>query len=241
MTAKRSEDEGSKHGDAATDLCEVIVDDRSVAAPGAGGGAASPSDLPTPAEPQAPAAAPKEKDKEKELADLQDRYLRVAADFDNFKKRAAKERQELLKYANENLAKQLLEVLDNLERARSHAETADKESLLHGVQLVETIALQTLEKFGIRRYSALNKPFDPAHHEAVQEVSAEAPAGSVLYELQKGYTYHDRLLRPSRVVLSKGPAPAPSSEPKNGAESGQGGESLAGEVLPVSREGDAQS
>jgi molecular chaperone GrpE len=143
------------------------------------------------------------------LADLQDRYLRVAADFDNFKKRAQRERTDLLKFANEHLAKQLLEGIDNLERARAHAETADKESLLQGVGLVESIFLQTLERFGIRRFSAMGQGFDPAFHEAVQEVtSPDAAPGAVLFELQKGYTYHDRLLRPARVVLSKGPSTA---------------------------------
>ena len=144
--------------------------------------------------------------REKELEDFQERFLRLAADFDNFKKRAFKERAEAAKYAHENLAKQLLDGIDNLERARAHGETADKDALLAGVGLVESIFLQSLERFGIKRFSALGQPFDPAFHEAVQEVvAADVPAGSVMFELQKGYTYHDRLLRPSRVVLSKAP------------------------------------
>lgn len=178
------------------------------------------------------------KDKEKELSDLHDRYLRLAADFDNFKKRALKERSELLKYANENLAKQLLDVVDNLERARVHAETADKESLLQGVGLVENIFLQTLEKFGVRRFSALGRPFDPAFHEAVQEVAAaDAAVGAVLFELQKGYTYHERLLRPSRVVLCKGPpvpVPEPVLEAVTAPESSVGGEVAGGDGPPQS-------
>jgi molecular chaperone GrpE len=152
--------------------------------------------------------------KERELTDLHDRFLRVAADFDNFRKRAAKERSELLRYANEPLARHLIEGIDNLERAIAHADTADKDALLQGITLVESMLLQAFEKFGIKRFSAMGAPFDPGFHEAIQEVpSAEHPAGTVAFEVQKGYTYHDRLLRPARVVLSRGPA---SSEGEGG-------------------------
>lgn len=152
---------------------------------------------------------------EKALEEGKERFLRLAADFDNFKKRTFKDRAEAAKYAYENLAKQLLDGIDNLERARIHAETADKDALLAGVGIVESIFLQSLERFGIKRFSALGHPFDPAFHEAVQEVvTPDAPPGSVMFELQKGYTYHDRLLRPSRVVLSKAPEkPADKAAP----------------------------
>jgi molecular chaperone GrpE len=168
--------------------------------------------------------------KERELADLRDRYLRLAADFDNFRKRSAKERAEQQKFALEHLSRQLLEGIDNLERARSHADASDKDTLLEGVHLVENMILQTLEKFGIRRFSALGQPFDPAYHEAIQEVSTtDAPAGAIVFEIQKGYTYHDRLLRPARVVLSKGPPPGEdgagdAASEASGGDSERGGE-----------------
>jgi molecular chaperone GrpE len=149
--------------------------------------------------------------KSAKLAELNDRHLRLAADFDNFRKRVSKERAEDRKFASEHLVRQLLDAFDNLERALAHAGKADKEALVQGVSLVESIILQTLEKFGIKRFSAVGQAFDPAFHEAVQEVPSELPAGAVLFEVHKGYTYHDRLLRPARVVLSHGPEKAEAS------------------------------
>jgi molecular chaperone GrpE len=167
--------------------------------------------------------------KDSALAEMQDKYLRLAADFDNFKKRIQKEKAEFLKYANEHLGRQLLDAIDNLERAVAHSESSDKQALIDGIQLVDNIFLQTLERFGIKRFSALGQPFDPAFHEAVQEVhSADVVAGAVAFEVHKGYTYHDRLLRPARVVLSKGPPPkleepaeaGPSGGPSDSEEGG---------------------
>jgi molecular chaperone GrpE len=169
--------------------------------------------------------------KSAELAELQERHLRLAADFDNYRKRIAKERAEERKYAGEHLVRQLLDAFDNLERALAHAENAEKDVLLQGVSLVEESILQTLAKFGIKRFSAMGQPFDPAFHEAVQEVPSELPAGAVLFEVHKGYLYHDRLLRPARVVLSRGPekanassAAAPAENAVNVADDETGGD-----------------
>jgi molecular chaperone GrpE len=171
-------------------------------------------------------------ERDRELAELRDKYLRLAADFDNFRKRTAKERADLLKFASENLARQLLEVVDDLERALAHADAADRDVLVQGVRLVENKFLQCLERFGIKRFSALGESFDPSIHEAVQEVTSDSvPAGGVVFEVHKGYMYHDRLLRPARVVISRGPAEAgggaeapPEAAGGDGSRPGNGGE-----------------
>src|SRR5437762_8670849 len=142
-----------------------------------------------------------------QLDELCDRCLRLAAELDNQRRRAAKERSALAETANDDLARQVIEGLDNLERALAHAEESDKATLMKGVALAEQSLLQALEKFGIRRFSAVGAPFDPSRLEAVQVVpSDEVPPGTVLSEVAKGYIRNDRVLRPARVVLSKGPA-----------------------------------
>ncbi len=144
-------------------------------------------------------------EKEKEAKDLYDRLLRTAADLENFKKRAAKEKEDWLKYANEDVIKSILPFVDNLERAVNHAEkTKDTGALIEGVRLTIQQLLQGLSKFGVTPIEALGKPFDPAVHEAmlVVETDQHAP-DQVVEEFQKGYLLNDRLLRPSTVSVSK--------------------------------------
>jgi molecular chaperone GrpE len=135
-----------------------------------------------------------------------DRLLRVSAEFDNYKKRSAREMQDFRKYANESLLKELLPVLDNLELAIKAAreESNGQASLVDGVDLTLKEILRVLDKHGVQPVEALNQPFDPVFHQAVVgEESETHPANTVIQELQKGYTLHDRLLRPSMVVVSK--------------------------------------
>jgi molecular chaperone GrpE len=137
-----------------------------------------------------------------------DRMLRVLAEFENYKKRMNRQMEDYRKYANEALLKELLSVVDNLERAIVSSEGAmgnPKEScVVEGVEMTLNEILKVLEKFHVTSFEALGKPFDPAFHEAVmQQESKEHPENTILNVLQKGYMIHDRLLRPAMVVVSK--------------------------------------
>lgn len=155
---------------------------------------------------------------QQEAKESYDRLLRVSAEFDNYKKRSAREMQEFRKYANESLLKDLLPVLDNLELAIKAArdETNEQASLVDGVDLTLKEILRVLDKHGVQPVEALHKPFDPVFHQAVVgEESDTHPENTIIQELQKGYTLHDRLLRPSMVVVAK---------PKSGGDAGQASE-----------------
>jgi molecular chaperone GrpE len=147
----------------------------------------------------------KVEEKEKELREHHDHLLRVAADFDNYKKRAAREKEEWVKFANEDLIKSILPFVDNLERAVNHSEkTEDIQSLVDGIKLTLQQLLQTLNKFGVSPIESLGKPFDPAMHEAMLVVETDQhEANQVVEEFQKGYLLNDRLLRPATVSVSK--------------------------------------
>jgi molecular chaperone GrpE len=136
-----------------------------------------------------------------------DQYLRSQAEMENIIKRNKKEKEDWIKYANETLIKDLLPVMDNLEKAISF--TDDKNSLdalKEGVELTLKNLKDTLTKSGLKEVEAQGKPFDPTYHHAVSEQDAEdVAAGIILQELQKGYMLHQRLIRPAMVVLSKGP------------------------------------
>jgi molecular chaperone GrpE len=144
-------------------------------------------------------------EKEKETKDHYDRLLRVAADFDNYKKRAAKEREEWGKFANEDLIKALLPFIDNLERAVDHAgNVEDSGVLIEGVRLTLQQLLQALGKFGLSSFESRGKPFDPAVHEAILVVPTDQhEPNQVVEQFQKGYFLNDRLIRPSTVSVSK--------------------------------------
>ena len=151
--------------------------------------------------------------KEKEAQDNYDRFLRLSAEFENFKKRMEKEKTDAYKFGTENLIKELLPVLDNLERAIDHGEAKDPQGLLEGVDMTLKGFLTTLEKIGVSPVDASGKEFDPNLHEAVMvQEDAHHPAGTVLTQLQKGYTLHSRLIRPAMVVVSKRPELGPEED-----------------------------
>jgi molecular chaperone GrpE len=135
-----------------------------------------------------------------------DRLLRVSAEFENYKKRTAREMADFKKFANQSLLRELLPIIDNLELAiKAAAEAPDGEDacLLDGVELTRKEILKVFENFHVEPIDALGKPFDPNFHEAVmREESDEHPENTVVNELQKGYLMHDRLLRPSMVVVA---------------------------------------
>jgi len=145
-----------------------------------------------------------------DLERLNDKYLRLAAEFENTRRRHLKEHQDLLNYANENLIKQLLDTVDNLERALGHAsdaeEGADKENLREGVALTFRSLMTALERQGVEVIDARGEVFDPRRHEALQTMpSADQATGTVLEVFKKGYLLKGRLLRPAQVIVAGPP------------------------------------
>ena len=141
-----------------------------------------------------------------EAIENHDRMLRMAAELDNYKKRAARDLDDIKKYATENLIRQLLTVVDNLERAIASAasENESDQRLVDGVALTLAEIMKILEKHYVSPIQALGEPFDPAFHQAMcQEEHTDQPPNTVVQEFQKGYLIHERLLRPAMVVVSK--------------------------------------
>lgn len=144
-----------------------------------------------------------------QVAELKERALRQAADLDNYKKRTEREKAEFFKRANEGLVKELLPVLDNLERALASAQENPQsdQSLIQGVEMVHAELLKTLARYGLEPVEALGQLFDPERHEAMmQQEDPEQEENTVLAEAQKGYTFEGRLLRPAMVVVSRKPS-----------------------------------
>src|ERR1051325_3018116 len=142
-----------------------------------------------------------------------DRLLRTTADFDNFKKRAAREKQDAIKFANESLLQKLIPVLDNFDMALAAAQTSAGgeavQSLQTGVNMIYQQLKTALTESGLEDLDAANKAFDPNLHEAVaQKEPTEVPEGHVVQQLRKGYKFRERLLRPASVVVAKHPAVA---------------------------------
>ena len=140
-----------------------------------------------------------------QISSEKDRVLRLSAEFDNFQKRKQRELDEFKKFANETIFKQLLTVVDNLERAiASTKENSDKKVLIEGVELTYKEIIKLLETFSVRAVEAENQTFDPNFHQAVtQEETDKVPDNTVTKVLQKGYLLHDRLIRPAMVIVSK--------------------------------------
>ncbi len=139
-----------------------------------------------------------------------DRLLRTTADFENFKKRAAREKQDAIKYANEALMEKLVTILDNFDMAMASVQTASADAaspLQTGISMIYQQFKNTLAEAGLEEVDAAGQKFDPNWHEAVsQEESTEAADGQVLQQLRKGYKLRDRLLRPATVIVARKPA-----------------------------------
>jgi molecular chaperone GrpE len=157
-----------------------------------------------------------------------DKYLRAAAELENFKKRTVKERAELIRYAGEQLALDVLEIVDNLERALAQqgAQTSSDE-LLQGVRLIYDHFLAVLEKHAVKAQDAIGKEFDPSQHEALATVpTAEHAPNTVIEQYRRAFFFKDKLLRPAQVVV------AAAIPVEGGQEAGAGGEG-AGELEPA--------
>ena len=152
--------------------------------------------------------------KEQEAKDNYDRYLRQVAEAENFKKRNARERDDAIRFANETLLKDLLPVIDNLERAIAHAASGENgKPLVEGVEMVVRGFLDALSKFGVSPIVAVGEPFDPSKHEAIAQVVSDVHEPNVVVEeLHKGYMFRDRLLRATLVSVAKAPE---TNEKKN--------------------------
>lgn len=221
-----SQDKGSFHADIPESAVEAAL--RSVEKVKAGAaGEAGGQDEGTPIEVEVPAGQGGEevaslkaqlelsqqlgRETQKKLEDVHDRWVRAVADLENYRKRAQKEREDVQKFGVEKLVKDLLPVVDNLDRALAAAAADDP--LTAGVKLVLASFEQALGRHGVKGFSAMGQPFDPARHEALLNVpTADAAPGTVVVEHARGFTLHDRLVRPAMV----GVAVAPPKEENQG-------------------------
>ncbi len=177
----------------------------------------SPAPGPEAVRPPAPAGRLEEEQErallaEEETGRLREALLRKVADFENLKKRAERDRNDYVKFALSETMRDLLGVIDNLERALSHASSAGSEDFRAGVDMIARQLSEVVRKYGVTEIPALGTPFDPQFHEAVMRGdSADVPPGTVIEVFQKGYVLNDRLLRPAMVKVSAVPA-APADE-----------------------------
>jgi molecular chaperone GrpE len=142
--------------------------------------------------------------KAKDAAERHDQLLRLGAEFENYKKRVQKENSDLIKFGNESLLKALLPILDNLERAIDHGKKMNENGpLLQVVEIILRQFLTILERFGVKPVAAMGESFDPEKHEAVSLAESDQEPNRVISELEKGYLFHERLLRPAKVLVSK--------------------------------------
>ena len=142
-----------------------------------------------------------------DLDRFRDLALRSQADFENYKKRAAREKEDAMKYANSSLLQRLVSILDNFELGLAAAKTESERSPIYsGMVLVQKQLNDLLEENGLQAIEAEDKKFDPNLHEAIAHEPSESPEGTVIRQARRGYRFKDRLLRPARVVVSSGPA-----------------------------------
>jgi molecular chaperone GrpE len=142
---------------------------------------------------------------QKEIEDLKERIMRIQAEFENARKRLEKEKAEFIKFSHEEIIRELIPVIDNLERALEHAgDASNHQSLKEGVEMIYQQLVSTLEKFGLTREEALGKPFDPSCHEAMMQIETDDhPPNTVVEEHRKAYFLKGRLIRPAMVTVSK--------------------------------------
>jgi len=162
---------------------------------------------------------------EDELARVKSQLAYLAAEFDNYRKRIAREQESLVAFGNERVLLAILPFLDNLERAVSQSQGIENaEALLSGVQMTYEQVLGEMRKFGLEQISSVGEPFDPNFHEAIARVAWEGkPEGTVLAESRKGYLLNGRLLRPAQVSVAQG-------APETVSDGGTGQESVDGEA-----------
>ncbi len=142
--------------------------------------------------------------KEKEAKDHYDRYLRAVADLENFKKRAARDKADTIKYGKEEIIKDILPFLDSLDRALEHADSSDAKTFKEGMALMQDQLLCCLKKHGVERIESAGANFDPNIHEALMQMESDQHENNqIVSEMEKGYLLNGRLIRPSRVCVCK--------------------------------------
>lgn len=166
-------------------------------------------------QPEAEPAVSAEEQLKAEASRLKDQLLRLAADFDNFRKRSRREIADAERMAREDLLREFLPVFDNLERASSHISAAtDVQSLADGIRMVDKQFMDTLARIGLERVPTVGIAFDPNIHEAIQHMeTADHPPGCVAAEIVAGYRFGERLVRPAMVVVAKAPTGEKPSDP----------------------------
>lgn len=162
-------------------------------------------------------------DKADEIEAVNDKYLRLAAEFENYKRRVQRDQSDTIRFANEKLLRDMLPTLDNLERAIQSGRNQDNvDGILKGIDLTYKHFIETLRKMGVTQVSSVGEIFDPAKHQAVGQVeSSNVPENAIVEEYQKGYFLHDRILRPAMVTVAKAIPAAPDGEatqPQEGAQ-----------------------
>jgi molecular chaperone GrpE len=143
---------------------------------------------------------PEPDDLRKAYAELNDRFLRLAADFENFRRRTSRERDSVIAHANERFAIDLLEVVDNFDRALK----SDGSHLREGLEQIRHLLSAQLQRHGITPIDSLNKPFNPVEHEAIAHRSSGEPEGTIIDEVTKGYRMNEKVIRHAKVAVSKG-------------------------------------
>jgi molecular chaperone GrpE len=209
---------------------KTLPEDTGTSPAGAAAGGDTPPASPAPNEappaetpaPEAPAPSPREAEFAAEVARLNDRLLRALAEGENMRRRAERDRDEAIKYAVSEFAREVLAVADNLRRALDAIGEEQRKTdealnaLAVGVEMTERALLAVFERFGIKRVDALGQPFDHNFHEALFEIEdKEKPAGTVVQVVESGYTIHNRLLRPAKVGIAKG---GPKAGPAESAD-----------------------
>lgn len=141
---------------------------------------------------------------QKEASENRDRWMRAVAELENFRKRVAQEKSRWQKYRHEDLLRDLLPVVDNMDRAVQHcADTERCDPVVDGLRMIAGMFKDLLARYGVSEIQALGRPFDPRYHEGIGRLpSADEPPNTVIEQLETGYMYHDRLLRPAKVVIS---------------------------------------
>jgi molecular chaperone GrpE len=142
-------------------------------------------------------------EKDKLIGEQKNKYLRALADLDNYKKRVSLEKDEMIRYSNELLVKELLPAIDGFVKAIDFAKKTKSDDLMKGIALIKKQIEDSIAKFGVKAIEAAGKPYDPTLHEAIFMKESDKSPGIILEEVQKGYTMHERLIRPAMVIVSK--------------------------------------
>ncbi len=210
-------------GPISADIPPEVVAEALAAVDRAGAGGASPDAGDEPARLRAELEMSQARSRKmyEQLREEHDLRLRAAADLENLRKRTRREQEEVTRYGLERFVKEVLPVLDNLDRAIA---AAGEHPLRTGIEMTRRLLEEALGRFGVKPFSALGTAFDPRVHEALLTVAAgDHPPGTVISEEQRGFMLHDRLLRPAAVIVVAAPAPAPVPGPAPGAPGAERG------------------